>query len=151
MKPHSLLVAPVLVLALASCEWFSTMSDPASIEPHERMPLLPPVGSIPLQGLPDFDLTNAQALGEQLDRAFDTGNAVIVDLSEATFVDSSVIHVLVRGAKAARARGQALVVQLGTAATVERVFELAGIEQLVPRAHDRQEAVRTIQLEAGAV
>ena len=59
MKPRSLLVAPVLVLALASCEWFSTMSDPASIEPHERMPLLPPVGSVPLQGLPDFDLTNA--------------------------------------------------------------------------------------------
>ena len=59
MKRRSALVAPVLVLALASCEWFSTMSDPASIEPHERMPLLPPVGSIPLQGLPDFDLTNA--------------------------------------------------------------------------------------------
>jgi anti-anti-sigma factor len=99
----------------------------------------------------DFDLTNAQALGEQLDRALGSGNGVIVDLSEATFVDSSVIHVLVRGAKAARAREQVLVVQLGTAATVERVFELAGIEQLVPRAHDRQEAVRTIQLEAGAV
>ena len=50
----------------------------------------------------DFDLTNAQALGEQLDRALGSGNGVIVDLSEATFVDSSVIHVLVRGAKAAR-------------------------------------------------
>lgn len=41
----------------------------------------------------DFDLTNAPALGDQLDRTLQSGNGVIVDLSQATFIDSSVIHV----------------------------------------------------------
>jgi len=60
MSPsRTLLLA--LVLPLAACEWFSTMSDPPSIEPHERAPLLAAEHSVPLGGLPDFDLTNADA------------------------------------------------------------------------------------------
>ena len=98
----------------------------------------------------DFDLTNARPLADELGRALESDDGVIVDLSEVTFVDSSVMHVLARAAKAARARDRALVVQLGTAATVERVFDLAGIAQLAPRVHDRQEAVRIIQQRAEA-
>ncbi len=49
----------LIALPLAACEWFSTMSDPPSIEPHERAPLLAAEHSVPLDGLPDFDLTNA--------------------------------------------------------------------------------------------
>lgn len=48
-----------LALPLGACEWFSTMSDPPSIDAHERAPLLPAEHSVPLNGLPDFDLTNA--------------------------------------------------------------------------------------------
>lgn len=48
-----------LALPLAACEWFSTMSDPPSIEPHERAPLLAAEHSVPLDGEPDYDLTNA--------------------------------------------------------------------------------------------
>ena len=99
----------------------------------------------------DFDLTNARALDDQLGRALESDDGVIVDLSEATFVDSSVMHVLARAAKAASARDRALVVQLGTTAIVERVYDLAGIAQLAPRAHDRQEAVRIVQKRAEAV
>jgi anti-anti-sigma factor len=98
-----------------------------------------------------FDLANAPALGRQIDRALETGNGLIVDLSKATFIDSSVINVLVRASKAAGARGQAMVIQLGTAALVERVLELARLEQVLPRAHDRQEAVRVVQQRAKTV
>jgi mono/diheme cytochrome c family protein len=59
MRRSSVLLAFVLLLPVAGCDWFSTMSDPASIEPHERQPLLPPVNSVPLNGAPTFDLTNA--------------------------------------------------------------------------------------------
>ena len=59
MKPSSTLLIAVLALPLAGCEWFSTMSDPASIEPHERQPLLAAEHAVPLGGLPEFDLTNA--------------------------------------------------------------------------------------------
>jgi mono/diheme cytochrome c family protein len=58
MRRSSALVA-LLILPLAGCEWFSTMSDPPSIEPHEREPLLTPANSVPLNGPPTFDLTNA--------------------------------------------------------------------------------------------
>lgn len=53
----------VLALVLAGCEWFSTMADGPGISPHEREPLQPPPHSVPLDGLPEFDLLTAdQAL-----------------------------------------------------------------------------------------
>ena len=52
------------------------------------------------------------------------GNDVILDFSDASFVDSSVIRVVMRAAKSAAMREQAVVVQVGTAAIVERVFEV---------------------------
>ena len=58
MRPSRALLAVAPALALAGCEWFSTMSDPPSIEPHERQPLLAPANAVPLNGLPAFDLTN---------------------------------------------------------------------------------------------
>jgi anti-sigma B factor antagonist len=107
------------------------------------------IDAISLEG--EFDMANAPALGEEIDRALEGGNNLILDLSEPTFVDSSVISVLVQAAKAASGREQAIVLQLGTAAVVERALELVEIERVLPRAHDRQEAVRIIQKEAGAV
>ena len=99
----------------------------------------------------DFDLANAPALGDAIDRALESGNELILDLSEATFIDSSVINVLVRSSKAASERERAVVLQLGTARIVERALEIARIEQVLPRAHDRQEAVRMIQQQAGTM
>ncbi|MGH7565330.1 MAG: c-type cytochrome [Gemmatimonadota bacterium] len=61
MRPSSALLVAVLVLPLAGCEWFSTMSDPPSIEPHERAPLLAAEHAVSLDGLPEYDLTNADA------------------------------------------------------------------------------------------
>jgi hypothetical protein len=39
----------------------------------------------------------------------------------------------------------------GTAAIVERVLELVGIERCSPRAHDRREALKVIQRQAETV
>jgi mono/diheme cytochrome c family protein len=58
MKRNSVLLVGALAIPLAGCEWFSTMSDPASIEPHERQPLLAPQHAVALNGTPEFDLTN---------------------------------------------------------------------------------------------
>ena len=59
MKRNSALLLGALAIPLAGCEVFSTMSDPASIEPHERQPMLAPQHAVPLNGTPEFDLTNA--------------------------------------------------------------------------------------------
>lgn len=93
----------------------------------------------------DFDLSNAPDFADQVDRALEGKNDVILDLSEATFIDSSVINILFRASRAVRGSTQTVVLQLGTAAIVERALGLANIERVLPRAHDRQEAVRTIQ------
>ena len=93
----------------------------------------------------DFDLGNASAFGKEVGRALEDGNNLILDLSQATFIDSSVVHVLVNASKAVTGSDRAVVLQLGTAAIVERVLEIAEIERVLPRAHERQEAVRIIQ------
>lgn len=99
----------------------------------------------------DFDLANAPALGDEIDRALESGNHLIFDLSKATFIDSSVIRTLMRAVKAVSGREQALVLQLGTAAIVERLLEIVKIEQVMPRAHDRQEAVQLIETRAACL
>ncbi len=93
----------------------------------------------------EFDLANAPALGDEIDRALEAGKDLILDLSAVTFIDSSVIRVLVQASETAAERKQAIVLQLGTAAIVERVLQIVGIERLLPRAHDRQEALRIIR------
>ena len=99
----------------------------------------------------DFDLSNAPTLGDEIDRVLESNNDLILDLSEATFIDSSVINILVRTSRAMRGRQQSVVLQLGTAAIVERALGIAEIEQVLPRAHDRQEAVRIIHQQAETV
>jgi hypothetical protein len=41
-------------------------------------------------------------------------------------------------------KDQAIVLQLGTAPIVERALKIVGIERVLPRAHDREEALRII-------
>lgn len=93
----------------------------------------------------DFDLANAPTLDDEIDRALEGGKDLILDLSEASFIDSSVINVLIRASRAAVDRKQNMVLQLGTAAIVERALEIVEIEQVLPRAHDLQEALRLIR------
>ena len=99
----------------------------------------------------DFDLSNAPAIGKEVGLALEDGNDLILDLSQATFIDSSVVHVLVNASRAAIGSKRAVVLQLGTAPIVERVLEIAEIERVLPRVHERREAVRIIQEKAETV
>lgn len=99
--------------------------------------------AISLEG--DFDLANAPTLGERVSQGLDTGTGLIIDLSDATFIDSTVIQVLVQAARAGAERGKPVVLQLGTAAEVERTIKIVGIERVLPRAHERQHAVAMIR------
>jgi anti-anti-sigma factor len=98
----------------------------------------------------DFDLANAPLLREHVHSALETGNNLIVDLSEATFIDSSVISVLFDAAKAVHGRDQTVVLQLATTPIVEQALELVGIESVLPRAHSRTEAVQIIERKAAS-
>ena len=100
------------------------------------------VVALSLEG--EFDMANVSSLVERIDRALLRDKHLIIDLSQATFIDSSVIHALVRASKAAHGRKRGVVLQLGTAEIVARLLEVTGIERVLPRAHTRSEAVQMI-------
>ena len=93
----------------------------------------------------EFDMANASMLRDEIEETLASGDDLILDLSQATFIDSSVIHVLFASVRAAGERNRRLVLQLGTAPIVERALELAAFERVLARAHDREEAVRLLQ------
>ena len=121
------------------------MVAPSQYEPGELrvLPATDEIAVLCLQG--EFDLANEHQVVEEGQRLLANGKDVILDLSEATFIDSSVIQALFRRAAEARTNGRVAVQQLGTAAVVERVIEISNIERVLPRASTRPEAITTIQ------
>ena len=81
---------------------------------------------------------------EEAERRLDEHKHLILDLNGATFIDSSVINVIVRAHRTASARGRVAVVELGPNAVVERALDISGITQVVPRAYSRADAIHTI-------
>jgi anti-anti-sigma factor len=128
--------------------------DASSIGPGHRKPAIhmdsetDGIIAVCLEG--EWDMANAPALRDHVDRALESGNDLIVDLSHATFIDSSIIRVLFQGAKAVDGREQTVVLQVATAPVVERALEIVQIERLLPRAHSRAEAVEMIQGQAAS-
>jgi anti-anti-sigma factor len=96
----------------------------------------------------EFDLGSTPMLREEFDRALQSRKHLIVDLSQTTFIDSSVIHVLFGVAKGVGGSGRTAVLQLGTAPLVERALTIAEIERVMPRVHRREEAIELIQRRA---
>lgn len=101
------------------------------------------IAALCLEG--EFDLADAAQITEQGKRLVADERQVIVDLSEATFIDSSIIHALFHVAAEARKTGRVVVLQLGTAAIVERVIQISNIERVLPRASTRPEAIDMIR------
>jgi anti-anti-sigma factor len=81
------------------------------------------------------ELTSAfEALGSQ-------EGDVVLDFSNATFVDSAVIHAIYGfGARQTQA-GRRLVLQVGPESTVRRVLEFAGLLDQLHWAEDRESAI----------
>jgi anti-anti-sigma factor len=93
----------------------------------------------------EFDLANAPRIVEESERVLADEKHLILDLSRATFIDSSVINALFGAHKRAKERGRLAVLQLGTAAIVELVLKVSEIERVLPRVHTRAEAIGTIR------
>jgi anti-anti-sigma factor len=92
----------------------------------------------------EFDMGNVPILVQRIDQTLVRNYHLIIDLSQATFIDSSVVHALVRAEKAAQGRERKVVLQLGTDQIVERLLEVTGIERVLTRVHTRSEAVQII-------
>jgi anti-anti-sigma factor len=92
-----------------------------------------------LQG--DHDISHAKELDMLLASLVAENELVVVDVSEAEFIDSSVINALVR-AKNAAAKGQRTFrVQLGTEAIVARALAVSGVLAFLECVSTREEAL----------
>jgi anti-anti-sigma regulatory factor len=85
----------------------------------------------------EHDLAGADELAAALACEGD----LIVDLSESTFVDSTVIHLLCRTQRILTERGSELVVQVPAAGLVLRTLEITGVTTNVTVVHDREQAL----------
>ena len=91
----------------------------------------------------EHDISTAPTLRECLDEALTRSRALIVDLSAATFLDSSILGVLLEARRQAHERQTAYVVCLGTAPepAVRRILEITGLVPVFPVVGTREEAL----------
>ena len=125
----------------------STTSDPPI---HSRDPATIHVSNeaadiVSLYLCGEFDAFNAPEIIDHALRALAADKHLVLDLSDTTFIDASVIGALVAIQAAANDRGRSAVLQLGTAPIVERVVAITGIEDVLPRTETRVDAIARIR------
>jgi anti-sigma B factor antagonist len=90
----------------------------------------------------EHDLSTAPNLRRRLDGLLDEGTATVVDLSPATFVDSSILGAILDGRRrAAEADIGFAVVHSNGADAVDRVLEVTGLRAELPVHARREEAL----------
>ncbi len=84
----------------------------------------------------EHDLNTAPDLRARLDEVIEHGGPVIIDLSPATFVDSSILGAILDARRRAQGAGIGFAVAQGDgAAAVARVLEITGLRDELP-VHD---------------
>lgn len=91
----------------------------------------------------EHDIYTAPALRERLDEALGKGGGMVVDLTAATFVDSSVLGALLDARRRALDGGQGFVVCIGEEVEpgVRRILDITGLVPVLPVVSGRSEAV----------
>ena len=89
----------------------------------------------------EHDLAQVEVLRERLSSLLSENELVIGDFSDAKFVDSSIIGLLVETKREADARERRFRVQMGTECVVYRVFDVAGVLSFLECRPSREEAL----------
>ena len=71
---------------------------------------------------------------------------VVVDLSEATFIDSTTLGVLVGGVKRLRPSGGSLAL-VCTDQNIQKIFEITGLDRVFPIHETREAALASVASE----
>lgn len=90
--------------------------------------------------------TRLRASGTTSPRHLGTDAPLVIDLSRATFVDSTIIGVMLESLKQCQQLERQLLLLLpdDAAPEVHRLFELTGLESLLPVVRSWEEAARMI-------
>ena len=98
----------------------------------------------------EHDLSTAPNLRRRIDGLLDEGTATVVDLSPATFIDSSILGVILDGRRrAAEANIGFAVVRSDGSDAVDRVLDVTGLRAELPVHARREEAVVAASGNAG--
>jgi anti-sigma B factor antagonist len=89
----------------------------------------------------EHDLSTAPTVRRRINNLLDEGAITVVDLSPATFIDSSILGVILDGRRRAEAAGIGFaVVHANGADAVDRVLEVTGLRAELPVHARREEA-----------
>jgi anti-sigma B factor antagonist len=88
----------------------------------------------------EHDLSTAPAIGEALRRIAECGKTVVVDLTQTSFIDSTVIGALVRHAD----RDETLLLVAPAAGRPRKVLDLVGMTPCMQAFETRDEALRAV-------
>lgn len=101
----------------------------------------PGVAIVALVG--EHELYSVLEVERALDQAIRDGLTVVVDLSHAEFLDSSVVAILLRAREEAHVHGAsfALVIDDSTGQSVRQLFEITGLATIFRVASSRAEAL----------
>ncbi len=89
----------------------------------------------------EHDLSTAPNLRRRIDSLLEDGTSMVVDLSPATFIDSSILGVILDGRRRAADSGIGFaVVHANGADAVDRVLEVTGLRAELPVHARREEA-----------
>ena len=103
--------------------------------------------SIELGG--EVDLYTAPEFKERMVQLIDGGKKrIVVDLSQATFIDSTTLGVLVGGVKRLRPAGGALAL-VCTDQNITKIFEITGLDRVFPIHSTRDEALSSLESATG--
>jgi anti-sigma B factor antagonist len=98
----------------------------------------------------EVDLYTAPEFKERLVQVIEDGKKqLVVDLSKATFIDSTTLGVLVGGVKRLRPTGGSLAL-VCTDQNISKIFEITGLDRVFPIFGSREEALRSVAAGEGA-
>ena len=104
-----------------------------------------------LELLGEHDLATVDELAAAIDQALTSRPGLVIDLTETTFIDSTVVHLLINAHQVLEARGHELIVQITEASAVLRVLQLTQLDTALGIARDRDEAIASANGRAGVV
>ena len=95
----------------------------------------------------EHDIYTAPTLRERLDEALARGGGVVIDLSTATFVDSSVLGALLDARRRALEAAQGFVVCIGESVEpgVQRILDVTGLVPVLPVVNGRDAAIDAVR------
>jgi anti-anti-sigma factor len=98
-------------------------------------------GAVVVSFAAEHDLATSNGLSALLDALVREHELVVADFSDALFVDSSTLRVLVGAHRLARERETRFTLLLGDGCAVRRTFEISGLLREITWAATREEAL----------